>query len=255
MTANTNTTADSKIALVTGSSKRLGRQMIIELHKLNYQVIIHCFNSKSAAKDLANQLNTERSNSAKVISGDITTQDSLEQIVKDAINCFGGLDLLVNNASSFYPNENLPPAMDKWQDLMGTNMKAPYNLSCLCAPYLKERQGNIINMVDIHAKKPLKNHTIYCMAKAGLEMMVKSLACEFAPDIRVNGIAPGAILWPEQHLPEEQKEAILGQIALKRLGTAQDIANTAIFLATSPYITGQIIAVDGGRSLLGANFA
>ena len=190
-----------------------------------------------------------------MISGDITNQNSLEQIVKDAIDCFGGLDLLVNNASSFYPNENLPPAMDKWQDLMGTNMKAPYNLSCLCAPYLKERQGNIINMVDIHAKKPLKNHTIYCMAKAGLEMMVKSLACEFAPDIRVNGIAPGAILWPEQNLPEEQKEAILGQIALKRLGTAQDIAKTAIFLATSPYITGQIIAVDGGRSLLGANFA
>lgn len=255
MTTKINETAAPKIALVTGSSKRLGRQTIIQLHQLNYQVIIHCFNSKDTANALANELNAQRPASAKVISGDITCKDALEQIVNDAIDCFGGLDLLVNNASSFYPNENVPPDMDKWQDLMGTNMKAPYNLSCLFAPYLKARHGNIINMVDIHARKPLKNHTIYCMAKAGLEMMVKSLACEFAPEIRVNGIAPGAILWPEQNLPAEQKEAIIGQIALKRLGTAQDIANTAIFLATSPYITGQIIAVDGGRSLLGANFA
>ena len=249
------TTNESKIALITGSSKRLGRQMIEQFHQLNYQVIIHCFNSKDSANQLAEQLNQQRPDSAKVISGDITDQSALQQIVADAINCYGRLDLLVNNASSFYPNDNNPPSMDKWNDLIGTNMKAPYALSCLCAPHLEVTNGNIINMVDIHARKPLKNHTIYCMAKAGLEMMVKSLACEFAPNIRVNGIAPGAILWPEQTLPEEQKQAIISQIALKRLGTAQDIANTAIFLASSPYITGQIIAVDGGRSLLGANFA
>jgi len=243
------------IALITGSAKRLGKQMIESFHQQGYRVIIHCFNSTDAANTLANSLNQIRANSAKVVQGDITDVSALEQIVCDAINCFGGLDLLVNNASSFYPTDTNALNDQQWNDLTGTNMKAPYLLSCLFAPHLSKNAGNIINLVDIHAQKPLKGHTIYCMAKAGLEMMIKSLACEFAPHIRVNGIAPGAILWPEQALAEEHKSSIIEQIALKRLGSAQDIANTAIFLATSPYITGQVIAVDGGRSLLGANFA
>lgn len=244
-----------KVALVTGSAKRLGKQMIINLHQQDYQVIIHCFNSLDQAQQLAHGLNQIRTDSAKVIQGDITNPENLNKIAKDAIACFGRLDLLINNASSFYPTDIAQPNEQQWQDLTGTNMKAPYLLSCHFAPYLRETQGNIINLVDIHAKKPLKGHTVYCMAKAALEMMIKSLACELAPEIRVNGIAPGAILWPEQALADEHKSSIIEQIALKRLGSAQDIANTAIFLASSPYITGQVIAVDGGRSLLGANFA
>lgn len=238
-----------KIVLITGGAKRLGREMVTRFHALNYRVIIHRFSSSAAANALAAELNELRADSVQVISGDITSHQAQREIVRDAINCFGGLDVLINNASSFYPNNNQQLEHSQWQDLVGTNMAAPYALSCLFAPYLSKRQGNIINMVDIHARKPLKDHTIYCMAKAGLEMMIKSLACEFAPDIRVNGIAPGAIMWPEQAPSAVEKQAIMDRIPLNKIGTPQDIAATAIFLSSAPYITGQVIAVDGGRSL------
>ncbi|MFT4929526.1 MAG: pteridine reductase [Phenylobacterium sp.] len=244
-----------KVALVTGSAKRLGKQIIITLHEHGYNVIIHCHRSKAQADELAATLNDQRANSAKVISGDITNEQSLKDIVTQAMKCFDQLDLLVNNASSFYPTKNNPPDSAAWNDLMGTNIQAPYFLSCLFLPYLSKTQGNIVNLVDIHADKPLKDHTIYCMAKAGLKMMIKSLACEFAPRIRVNGVSPGAILWPEQPLSHNEKASIVNQVALNRLGSAVDIADTVLFLANAPYITGQIIAVDGGRSLLGANIA
>jgi pteridine reductase len=245
----------TKTALVTGSAKRLGKQIVITAHQQGYNVIIHCNHSTDAANQLANQLNLIRVDSAKVISGDITDNTQLGTLVEQAINCFGRLDLLVNNASSFYPTQNTPPDSNAWDDLTGTNMKAPYFLCCLFSPYLSETQGSIVNLVDIHADKPLKRHTIYCMAKAGLKMMIKSLACEFAPRIRVNGVSPGAILWPEHQLKDSQKASIVDQIALQRLGTADDIAQAVLFLASAPYITGQVLTVDGGRSLLGANIA
>ncbi len=244
-----------KVAMVTGSAKRLGKQIITTLHHHGYHVIIHCHQSIEAANQLAATLNKTRADSAKVISGNITDDQALPAIVSQTIDCFGQLDLLVNNASSFYPTKNTPPDLPAWDDLIGTNMKAPYALSGLFFPYLSKTQGNIVNLVDIHADKPLKDHTIYCMAKAGLKMMIKSLACEFAPRIRVNGVSPGAILWPEQSLSHSEKASIVNQVALKRLGNAVDIADTVLFLANAPYITGQIIAVDGGRSLLGANIA
>lgn len=244
-----------KVALVTGSAKRLGKHIVIALHQQQYNVIIHCNHSINEANTLVDELNSIRDQSAKVICGDITDEQQLNALVKSTIACFGQLDLLVNNASSFYPTPDNQLDSAAWNDLTGTNMKAPYQLSCLLSPYLSITQGNIVNLVDIHADRPLKGHSVYCMAKAALKMMIKSLACEFAPRIRVNGISPGAILWPEQPLDDNHKASIVDQIALKRLGDMADITNTVVFLANAPYITGQIITVDGGRSLLGANFA
>ncbi|WP_333609122.1 SDR family oxidoreductase, partial [Arsukibacterium sp.] len=162
---------------------------------------------------------------------------------------------LVNNASSFYPTPLTTATTGQWQDLFGSNVKAPYFLSQALATELARHNGCIINMVDIHADKPLAEHSLYCMAKAALGMMTKSLARELAPTIRVNGIAPGAILWPAQPLAEQDKNAVLAQVPLQRLGSAEDIANTLLFLVQAPYITGQILAVDGGRSLGGASKA
>lgn len=245
----------AKVALVTGSAKRVGKTIVEQLHQNGYNVIIHCNRSVNDANTLAESLNHIRHNSVKVISANLLSEPALVKLAEQTINAFGRLDLLVNNASSFYPTDDSQFDPNAWQDLTGTNLKAPYHLSCLLSPYLAQNEGSIVNLVDIHAERPLKQHTIYCMAKAGLKMMIKSLACEFAPRIRVNGISPGAILWPEQSLNEAQKASIVSQIALKRLGSPSDIAATVLFLAQSPYITGQIITVDGGRSLLGANIA
>lgn len=253
--SSTTTKATLKVALITGAAKRLGKQIAIELHKQQYNVVIHCHHSINEANILTESLNKIRAKSAKVVVGNITDDKALSNICSDTMACFNRVDLLVNNASSFYPTDDAKPDAMAWDDLTGTNMKAPYLLSCLFAPYLSKNQGNIINLVDIHADRPLKSHTVYCMAKAGLKMMIKSLACELAPLVRVNGISPGAILWPEQPLTQGHKASIMNQIALERLGTAQDIADTVVFLANAPYITGQTITVDGGRSLLGANIA
>lgn len=160
------------------------------------------------------------------------------------------LDLLVNNASSFYPTPFGEATPEAWDDLVGSNLRAPFFLSQAAAPLLYRSKGCIINLVDIHAQRPLKNHPIYSVAKAGNAMLVKSLARELGPEIRVNGVAPGAILWPEQGLTERQRAEILERTALKRAGTPEDIARTLLFLyRDAPYITGQIIAVDGGRTL------
>lgn len=243
---------DAPVALVTGSAVRLGRQMIISLHQQGYRVIIHYHRSKQAADQLAADLNTITPSSAATVAADLTDDSSITRLADQVLSCFGRLDLLVNNASSFYPTPLASASQDQWHDLFGSNVKAPYFLSQALAPELAKRQGCIINMVDIHAEKPLAEHSIYCMAKAALQMMTKALARELAPSVRVNGIAPGAILWPNQDLPEHDKTAILSQVPMQRLGNPTDIANTLLFLAQAPYVTGQIVAVDGGRSLGGA---
>ncbi|MDP5134727.1 pteridine reductase [Rheinheimera baltica] len=240
------------VALITGSAKRLGRQTAITLHNAGYNVIIHCNRSRDAADTLAKILNNQRQESAAVLQADLLDENGWQSFATDAIACFGGLDVLVNNASSFFPTPVAQATIEHWQDLFGSNVKAPYFLSQALAPELAKRGGVIINMVDIHAEKPLAGHSLYCMAKAALLMMTKSLACELAPTIRVNGIAPGAILWPPEQsvqLSEQDKAAILRQIPLQQLGSPDDIANSVLFLVQSPYITGQILAVDGGRSL------
>ncbi len=245
-------TADQPVALITGSAKRLGRTMIETLHRTGYRVIIHYNQSRAAADTLAAMLNQQRAHSAAVIQADLLDEANWPALAQQAVTCFNRLDVLVNNASGFYPTPLTTATTAQWQDLFGSNVKAPYFLSQALAPELAKHKGAIVNMVDIHAEKPLAQHSLYCMAKAALLMMTKSLACELAPTIRVNGIAPGAILWPTEQavaLKEQDKAAILAQIPLEQLGTPDDIAQTLLFLLQAPYITGQIIAVDGGRSL------
>jgi len=252
-----NLTSDP-VALVTGSAKRLGRKTIETLHAAGYRVVIHCNHSRVEADQLAANLNQLRQDSAAVVQADLVDEASWPELTRQVMACFERLDVLVNNASSFYATPVAEATLDNWQDLFGSNVKAPYLLSQAFSAELAKNHGVIINMVDIHAEKPLAQHSIYCMAKAALLMMTKSLARDLAPTIRVNGIAPGAILWPPEQsvtLQEADKAAILAQIPLKQLGTPDDIANTLLFLVRSPYITGQIIAVDGGRSLGGSNKA
>ena len=241
--------SDTPVALVTGSAKRLGRQIVLTLHQAGYRVIIHYNQSETDANSLAAKLNQQRPNSAEVLQANLLDNQDITQLAGQAQACFNRLNVLVNNASSFYPTPLDTATVEHWDDLFGSNVKAPYFLSKALAPALAAQNGCIINMVDIHAQQPLQDHSIYCMAKAALLMMTKSLARELAPTIRVNGIAPGAILWPSQQLAEADKAAILQQIPLQRTGTPEDIANTVLFLLQSPYISGQIIAVDGGRSL------
>ena len=245
-------TQQQPVVFITGSAKRLGRAMITTLHQQGYRVIIHCHRSRAEADNLALGLNQQREQSAVVLQADLTDATAIPHLARQAVQCFDRLDVLVNNASSFYPTPVNGATTAQWQDLFGSNVQAPYFLSQALAPELAKHNGAIVNMVDIHADKPLAQHSIYCMAKAALLMMTKALAKELAPAIRVNGIAPGAILWPPEQsvtLQEQDKAAILAQIPMQQLGTPDDIAKTLLFLLQSPYITGQIIAVDGGRSL------
>ncbi|MBU1436491.1 MAG: pteridine reductase [Gammaproteobacteria bacterium] len=255
--------ASKKVALVTGSAKRLGREIITTLHHAGFNVIVHCRQSVIDAEQLCQQLNLIRPGSAIWLSADLTNDQALNEFAAKIPRCFGKLDVLVNNASSFYPTPVASATLAQWDDLFGSNVKAPFFLTQALAPELSKQKGCVINLVDIHAEKPLAEHSVYCMAKAALVMMTKSLARDLAPTIRVNGIAPGAILWPSEQpttatmptLTEQDKSSILAQIPLGHLGQPTDIAQTVLFLATSPYITGQIVAVDGGRSLGGANKA
>ncbi len=252
--SNANTT-DIKTALVTGSAKRVGAVIIQTLHQAGYNVIIHCRLSRQAADELAASLNAERADSAKVIQGDLNNETIYNSLIEQAHQCWNRLDVLVNNASSFCPTPVGSITIDDWNNLVNSNMKAPLFLAQAAAPYLKKVRGNIINMIDVHAQRPMKEHTVYCSAKAGLAMLTMSLAKELGPEIRVNGVAPGAILWPasdgpDGDMPDHTKNLILQRTALKRPGEPIDIAKTILFLARdADYITGQIIAVDGGRSL------
>ena len=243
-------TSDAKCVLVTGGAKRIGAATSRLLHQAGYNVIIHCRLSCQDAEEFANELNSTREDSAKIIQGDLNNESIYDQLIEQAYACWNRLDVLVNNASSFFPTPVGKITMDHWHNLVNTNMKAPLFLSQAAAPHLKQTRGNIINMIDVHAHRPMKEHTVYCAASAGLGMVTMSLAKELGPEVRVNGIAPGAILWPETSMSDHTKELILDRTALKRAGDPIDIAKTILFLITDAgYITGQIIAVDGGRTL------
>jgi pteridine reductase len=246
----TKTTAHLKCAFVTGSSKRIGAATVRLLHDANYNVIIHCRSSRQEADELAIDLNKQRVNSANVIQGDLNDEKIYSTLIDQAYQCWGRLDVLINNASSFFPTPVGSITMDNWNNLINSNMKAPLFLSQAAAPYLKQTHGCIINMIDVHGQRPMKEHPVYCAAKAGLAMLTMSLAKELGPEIRVNGVAPGAILWPENDMNEKTKNIILERTSLKRPGQPLDIAKTILFLVRdADYITGQIIAVDGGRSI------
>ena len=252
----------AKVALVTGAAQRIGANIASALHASGYRVILHYRNSQRAAKILERELNTARPESAHSIAAELSELDDLALLVEQALSIFGQLDVLINNASSFYPTPPPSSTLNKherldlelqWTELLDCNLKAPYFLSQLAFQALKKARGTIINVIDIHADRPLKGYPIYSISKAGLSMLTKSLAIEWAPEIRVNGVAPGAILWPEQdaELDSSQQAELLEKIPMGKLGCSVDIANAVIFLVDADYITGQIIAVDGGRSLSG----
>ena len=239
-----------KWALVTGGAKRIGATIAETLHNRGFNVAIHYNSSSDAADQLCAQLNAKKQDSSIAIGADLIDQYALENLIPSLIKTTQRLDVLINNASTFYPTPIEKIALEDWENLFGTNLKAPLFLSKYTAKYLKQSQGNIINIIDIHSKKPLKEHPIYGSAKSGLAMLTRSLASDLAPDVRVNGISPGLILWPENKPSEQVKNNILQQIPLKKIGTPEDIANCVVFLIEdAPYITGEIIAVDGGRSI------
>ena len=236
-----------KTALITGGAARIGAQIAKTLHSNNFKIIIHCNHSIEKAERLSDSLNSITSDTAEVISGDLNKIENILSIV----NSIDSLDLLVNNASVFYPKSVEDSELDDWNDVINVNLRAPFFLSKGLSKKLTTNHGSIINIIDIHADRPLKNHAVYNISKAGLKMMTQTLAKELAPSIRVNGVSPGSILWPEAsaEISESEKKVMLERIALNRQGTPQDIADTVLFLANSDYITGQIINIDGGRTL------
>lgn len=239
-----------RVALVTGAARRIGAAIVRGLHAQGADVCIHCHRSVQAGQRLAAELNAERANSALLIEADILDGSAPARIVKAAVDTFGRLDLLVNNASTFYPTPigGITPA--HWDDLMGTNLRAPLFLSQEAAPHLRKTQGLIVNMIDIHGQRPLPRYPVYSTAKAGLAMLTRSLARELAPEVRVNGIAPGPILWPDGELEETFKKEIVSKTLLKRMGSPEDIVKAVLFFAKdATYVTGQILAIDGGRSV------
>lgn len=243
-------TLTGRVALITGGAKRLGNAIAHALHRDGAQLVIHYRSSKTSADALVDELNALRAGSAVAIGCDLLDTQALPRLVAQTLAKFGRLDILVNNASSFYPTPIGSITEQQWDDLLGSNLKAPLFLAQAAAPALRATQGLILNMVDIHAQRPLPAHTVYSIAKAGLATLTKSLARELGPEIRVNAIAPGPVLWPEHQMSAELQQEIISKTALKRQGSPQDIARAALFFAKdAPYVTGQILAIDGGRSI------
>lgn len=239
-----------KTVLITGAARRLGAAMARGFHAAGANVALHFHRSAADAKRLCEELNATRSNSAIAIEGDLLDLQRLPGIVADAVAALGRLDVLINNASTFYPTPVDSVTAAQWDDLMGTNLRAPLFLAQAAAPHLRQSRGSILNMIDIHGQRPLPEHPVYSTAKAGLAMLTRSLARELGPEVRVNGIAPGPILWPEGGLDPALQREIIDKTLLKRSGATGDIVRTALFFAKdAPYITGQIVAVDGGRSV------
>lgn len=236
--------------LITGAARRVGAEIARTLHAAGAQVAVHYRSSAAEAQLLVNELNAQRPHSAIGIEANLLDTANLPQLVDTTLGAFGRLDVLINNASTFYPTPvgEITPA--QWDDLLGTNLKAPLFLSQAAAPALRQSSGLIVNLVDIHGQRPLRRHTTYSVAKAGLAMLTRSLARELAPEVRVNGIAPGPVMWPVSGADEALKASIIARTQLKRLGSPRDVALAARYFAIdAPFVTGQILAIDGGRSL------
>ncbi|MGC1183358.1 pteridine reductase [Legionella sp.] len=248
---NLTNTQEAKVALVTGGARRIGAAIVKKLHRVGYKVIIHCHHALDEAHALAVRLNERRGNSAFVLQRELTEPETAQEIMTTIIDWAGRLDLLVNNASVFIRTECKDLEAAHWNILFNTNVKVPFLLSLAARPLLAKQLGVIINVTDIHAEKPLSGYSIYCQSKAALEMQTKSLAQEFAPEIRVNAVAPGAIAWPEHtnSLTPETQQKIIAKTLLKRHGAPEFIAQAVLALAQNSFITGQILKVDGGRSV------
>lgn len=236
--------------MITGAAKRIGAACARLLHSEGCNVFLHYRSSKADALQLCYELNQQRPDSAKVMQADVLKMDELKSVAKAASVAWGGIDVLVNNASAFYPGVVADVTEHHWEELMGINLKAPFFLAKLLAGALTDNKGCIVNIIDIYAEHGLSGYPVYSIGKAGLAAMTRILAKELSPAVRVNGIAPGAIIWPENELSEQAKQEILQRIILKRIGEPLDIAKAVLFLVKyAGYITGQIITVDGGRTL------
>jgi len=239
-----------EIALVTGAAKRIGAAIATELHAAGMQLAVHYRDSAVDAHALCERLNAARPVSAAAFQADLIDAEAPAKLVAAVVSRFGGLDLLVNNASTFYATPPGEISEAAWSDLIGSNLKAPMFLSQAALPYLEKTGGNIINIIDIHARRPLRGYPVYSAAKAGLAMLTRSLAKDLAPTIRVNGVAPGAIDWPKDGLSAAAKQKILSQVPLGRAGNPSDVAKAVVFLVRDAgYVTGQIMTIDGGRSI------
>ena len=241
----------AKVALITGSAKRVGACLARTLHTAGMNVVIHYRSSAKAAHAIQEELNANRKNSCMLIQCDLSAFNKLKSLVDESARQMGRLDVLINNASAFYPTPIGETNADQWNTLLDTNLKAPFFLTQAAAPHLKKQRGSVINLIDIYAERPLPEHAVYCASKAGLASLTRSFAQSLAPDVRVNGIAPGAILWPENQHDEVAQKRLLSRTPLKRCGEPQDIADSALFLIRdAPYISGQILTVDGGRTVV-----
>jgi pteridine reductase len=241
---------NDRVVLVTGAAKRVGAALVRGFHAQGARVAIHFHRSFDAAQALQQSLNAQRADSAILVQADLLDPAIIPNIVATTIATFGRLDVLINNASTFYATPLGSISLEHWDDLIGTNLKAPLFLSQAAAPHLSKEKGLILNMIDIHGHRPLPSHPVYSTAKAGLAMLTRSLARDLGPDVRVNGIAPGPILWPEGGIDESLKNEIVSKTLLKRSGSPDDIVKAALFFAIdAPFVTGQILAVDGGRSV------
>ncbi|SDK67037.1 pteridine reductase [Methylophilus rhizosphaerae] len=240
------------VVLVTGGAKRVGAAIIRELHRQGANIMLHYHSSVSEALALQTELNHQRPGSVAAVQGNLLDIAALPGLIDMTLQRFGRLDALVNNASSYYPTELGTIQLEQWEDLMGSNLKAPLFLSQAASPALQASQGCIVNITDMHIERPKKHYIVYSAAKAGLVSLTKSLAHELAPSVRVNAVAPGPVLWPDsnQEFDEEYRQQVINQTLLKRMGEPSDIARAVKFLIyDAPFMTGHVLAVDGGRHL------
>jgi pteridine reductase len=243
---------EQRVALVTGGARRVGAAICRMLHASGLNLMVHYRSSADEARALQAELNALRPESVALVQADLLNAAYLPSIVNETVNQFGQLDVLINNASSFFPTPVGEIDERAWDDLIGTNLRTPLFLSQAAAPHLRRTHGCIVNIVDIHADRPLRHHVVYSVAKGGLVALTRSLAVELGPEVRVNGVSPGAIVWPEDDRWSDElaRQRIVNTTMLKRVGDPEDIARTCRFLVfDAPYVTGQIIAVDGGRSI------
>ena len=246
-----NTPATPPVVLITGAARRVGATIARHLHAAGYDLALHYRHSQAEMTALCAELEARRAGSTLAIAGELADVEALPRIVEAAVTRFGRLDGLVNNASAFFPTAVGATTAAQWDALFASNARAPYFLAQAAAAHLREAQGSIVSIVDIYAERPLAGHPVYSMAKAALAMLTKALAQELAPEVRVNGVAPGAILWPEAGKDYADQTELVARSALKRMGTPEDVAAAVLFLLRdAKFTTGEILKVDGGRALL-----
>ncbi len=252
MSTNPQGALSGKAALITGAARRVGATIARKLHAAGANIVLHYRSSVEASEALTRELNEKRTDSAVRVEADLLDLTQLQMLPGVVTSNFGTFDILVNNASTFYPTPMGDITEIDWDDLIGTNLKAPLFLSQASAPALRISNGLIVNIADIHGMRPLSRHPVYSIAKAGVIMLTQSLARELGPGIRVNAIAPGPVMWPEDGMDKELQSRIIDRTVLKRPGSPEDVARAVVFFAAeAPYITGQVLAVDGGRSVGG----